>query len=125
MVGIDFSGRGKEYKRMSEKIKNTMRSSIDQVIEINEGVDELCMACPLCKSDRCESPQGNEEAVRKYDEKILRGLGLSYGEKLSVRELRQMINQKTPLDFCKIRCPFRSSCRIFNRDNYLHSFNCR
>ena len=112
-LNLNYSERGTEFERISERIKNIMRSSTDEIIELHEGVDELCMVCPLRKNDRCESPQGNEEAVRKYDGKILRGLGLSFGGRQTVRELRELINQKAPLDFCKTRCSWSSSCHVF------------
>lgn len=115
-ITIDFSDRGEEYTRIAEMIKKVIRSGTDRTIEIIEGVDDLCMACPLCQNDRCQSPQGNEDAVRKYDGRILKELGLSYGEKRSAQGLRMLIEQKAPLEFCRSRCPWKASCRVFELD---------
>ena len=56
----------------------------------------------------------NEDKVRKWDAIILKGLGISYGEKRTIQELREIIGRKAPLDFCRTRCPWKAICTIFN-----------
>jgi len=112
---LDTSERGEEYKRVSSAIKELIESNSDAMIEIIQGVDGLCKWCPDCREDRCESPNGNEDKVRKWDEIILKGLGIFYGEKRTIQELRELIRRKAPLDFCRTRCPWKAICTIFNR----------
>ena len=114
-LNIDFSERGGEFKQVSLSIKELIASNSDNMIEIIQGVDLLCRSCPDCRGDRCESPHGNEEKVRKWDAIILKGLGISYGEKRTIQELREIIGRKAPLDFCRTRCPWKAICTIFDR----------
>jgi len=80
-------------------------------VEIVVGVDELCQACPLCRDNRCQSPEGDEEEVRKWDSIIFNGLGVSVGTTLTASAWRELIRQKSPLDFC-CRCRLSSYCDI-------------
>jgi len=88
----------------------------DTIIEIMEGVDELCQVCPDFSDDRCCSPLGDEEEVRKWDAVILNNLGVLYGDKMTVRELRSLIEQKAPLQFCRERCSWKERCSVFDLD---------
>ncbi|MEW6614907.1 MAG: DUF1284 domain-containing protein [Thermodesulfobacteriota bacterium] len=109
-----FPDRGERFDRIGNKIRETMQSGTDTIIEIIEGVDELCQTCPLCNNNRCQSPNGDEDAVRKWDTIVLKGLGVSYGEKRTAREFRSLIKQKAPLDFCRTRCPWKDACTVFD-----------
>jgi len=111
---LDFPERGEEFKRISSAIKELIESNSDAVIEIIQGVDILCRSCPDCREGRCESPRGNEDNVRKWDAIILKGLGISYGEKRTIHELRELISRKAPLDFCRTRCPWKTVCTVFD-----------
>ena len=66
-----------------------------------EGVDELCQVCPLCVDERCSSPLGNEDEVRKWDAILLKELVLPFGSCLTSSEWRALIEQKTRLNFVK------------------------
>lgn len=114
---LDVGGldRGQDFEQALKAIRELMHADTDKVVEIVEGVDLLCRACPECRGDRCESPHGNEEAVRKWDMKIVQGLDIAYGEKKTARELRALIAEKAPLDFCRARCPWRQVCTVFER----------
>ncbi|MFH1623970.1 MAG: DUF1284 domain-containing protein [Pseudomonadota bacterium] len=112
-LATDFPDRGEKFDNVAHKIRETIRSGADIIIEVIEGVDELCRFCPLCKDNRCQSPNGNEDEVRKWDAIILKGLGITYGEKMAAKDFRALIKQKTPLDFCRTRCPWRDSCSVF------------
>ena len=76
---LTLPDRGEEFKRVSSSIKELIESNCDAIIEINQGVDILFRSCPDCREDRCESPHGNEDKVRKWDAIILNGLGIFYG----------------------------------------------
>jgi hypothetical protein len=110
----DFQERGEEFKRVSLAVKELIESNSDTMIEIIQGVDGLCRSCPDFRGDRCEHPNGNEVEVRKFDAIILKGLGISYGRKSTIQELRDIIGRKAPLDFCRTRCPWKATCMVFN-----------
>ena len=107
----DASDRGTRYLQVGSRIKQTLSSEPDSIVMVIEGVDELCKVCPLCKGDRCESPLGNEEAVRKWDAVLLKELGLSFGEALKVRQWQSLIRKKQPFRLCQ-RCQWRKVCSI-------------
>jgi hypothetical protein len=96
---LDFPERGEEFKRVSSAIRELIEANSDAMIEINQGVDVLCRSCPDCREDRCES---------------LKGLGIAYGEKRTIQNLREIISRKAPLDFCRTRCPWKAICTIFD-----------
>ena len=110
---INIKNRGEEFERVSQQRKETIEKQDDTLVEAVEGTDELCSVCPDCRDGRCHSPKGDEEAVRKWDGIILKGLEINYGEMRTSKEWRSLINQKAPLNFCKTRCPYRSSCTVF------------
>jgi len=105
--------RGEAFNMVECKIRDIITSDVDTLIEVVEGVDELCEVCPLRQNDRCESPQGNEDEVRKWDEIILEGLGISYGDRFSAKSIRRLIDEKAPLPFCRTRCKLKEVCPVF------------
>lgn len=94
-----------------------MTSDMDTLIEVTEGVDDLCGPCPNLADGRCTSPFGDENEVRKWDARILQGLGLNSGMQLTTGALRELTDRATPLDFCRTRCPWRSVCTVFSPPN--------
>lgn len=109
---VKVPNRGEEFERVSQKVKDIIERQEDVVVEIIEGIDELCQVCPDCRDERCQNPRGNEEAVKKWDDIILKGLEINYGEVRTSKDWCILIHQKAPLNFCKTRCPFRSSCTV-------------
>lgn len=112
-LNVEIPDRGEEFERVSREIKDTIKRQDDIVVEVIEGIDELCRVCPDCQDERCQNPRGDEEAVKKWDGVILRGLEINYGEARTSRDWRILIHQKAPLAFCNTRCPFRSRCTVF------------
>ncbi len=106
------TGRGEEYARTEMRVRDVITRLPEEEVEVTEGPDELCAACPELSGGRCANVYGDEESVRKWDARIIQGLGISYGERLSSGVLSSLIRQKAPLAFCKDRCPWRSVCRI-------------
>jgi hypothetical protein len=110
---VEVPDRGEEFERVSRERRDTIETEDDVVVEVIEGIDELCRVCPDCRDERCQNPRGDEEAVKKWDGIILRGLEINYGEARTSRNWRILINQKAPLTFCEMQCPYRSSCTVF------------
>ncbi len=108
---LDASDRGTTYLQVGNRIKQTLSSEPDSIVMVIEGIDELCKVCPLCQGDRCQSPLGDEEAVRKWDAVLLKELGLSFGEALKVRQWQSRIKKKRPFRLCH-RCQWREVCSI-------------
>jgi len=109
---VELSDRGVKFGQVEQRIKNIMQTDDEALVEVAEGIDDLCRVCPDCGNNRCESPRGNEEAVRKWDGILLKGLGISYGETRTSKQWRILVEQKMPLDFCQTRCPSKSRCTI-------------
>ncbi len=111
---VELSDRGAAYQEAEEKVKSIIGADDDTLLEAAEGVDDLCRACPDIREDRCENANGNEEAVRKWDNIILGELGVPYGETKTSREWRILIEEKAPLKFCKTRCSYNTICKVFD-----------
>ena len=105
------SDRGIKFSQIQNRIRQVLKSEPDSTLVVIEGVDELCKVCPLCIEERCESPEGNEEEVRKWDAILLKELGLSFGEALKVRQWQSLIRQKSPFRLCQ-RCKWRETCSV-------------
>jgi hypothetical protein len=110
---LDDLGRGDAFARAIRNMKEMLESEDRVLIEVTEGIDDLCQDCPDRAGDRCENANGNEEKVRKWDSRIAAGLGIAYGERRSAAEFRDLILAKAPLDFCRERCPWKMFCSVF------------
>jgi hypothetical protein len=62
---VQPSDRGVEYEQVEQRIKDITQTDDEALVEVIEGIDELCRVCPEYREDRCQSREGNEEAVRK------------------------------------------------------------
>jgi len=102
---IDFHdpGRGKEFNQAVDNLKSLLQGEGE--IELKEGPDFVCEGCPYYDGQGCKHPWGDETKVRKWDKRVLKGLGLEYGQTLMVREIRDLIEDKSPLKFCIETCP--------------------
>ena len=109
---LELLVRGEEFARAMNEIKELTETESDLLVVVTEGPDQLCDHCPDYRNNRCENPNGDEEKVRRWDARIREGLGISYGEDITVRELRALIREKAPLDFCQARCPWKAICAV-------------
>ncbi|MDI6874733.1 DUF1284 domain-containing protein [Candidatus Solincola sp.] len=112
---LELLMRGEGFARVVEELKLLTEAESEAVVLVNEGPDQVCEYCPDYADGRCRNPVGDEEKVRKWDQRVLDGLGLSYGQKLTVRDLQALVEEKAPLDFCRDRCPWKSVCSVFAR----------
>ena len=111
---LHTEARGDNFYQVKSMMIETIKSGADTIIiEPAEGPDELCSACSIYENGRCNSPQGDEDAVRKWDGILLRELGISYGKKLTAREWQELFKNKLPLPFCQNRCRKKGTCDLF------------
>ena len=113
---IQFPERGEEFGLALQKLRDILQKEDDVLLEMNEGVDDLCRVCNNCQDNRCKSPKGDEEAVKKWDNTILKGLRSSYGDTRTSKQWRNLIEQEVPLDFCQKRCPKKLDCSVFSKN---------
>jgi len=109
---LETFDRGEAFNALATRIKESLESQADTLIEVIEGTDDLCQSCPLCQNGRCQSPDGDETAVRKWDAIVLRGLEISYGDRLTASHLMALIKQKLPLPLCLTKCRWKNACRV-------------
>jgi len=109
---LSFPERGEKFAEAERRVVEIIGSHEETLVEAIEGVDQICRVCLNRQGDRCESQAGNEDAVRKWDGIILKGLGIAYGETRTARQWRTLIDGKAPLHLCTSRCPHRSKCTI-------------
>jgi hypothetical protein len=109
---LETFDRGEAFNTLATRIKEALESQADTLIEVIEGTDDLCQTCPLCRDARCQSPDGDETAVRKWDAIVLRGIAISYGDRLTAGHLSALIKQKVPLPLCITKCRWKNACRV-------------
>ena len=102
--------RGEAFNSLEQQIRQELKSGSDTLIEVISGVDDLCQKCQFCQDGRCQSPEGDEDKVRRWDDIVLKGMEISYGARLTARELSRLTGQKAPLTFCRTRCKMRNGC---------------
>ena len=106
-----FEERGSDYQRVEHKIKDVLLSQPESAVMVIEGVDELCRQCPLRVDERCSSPRGNEDKVRKWDAILLKELDLPLETCLTAGEWQALIKQKTPFQLCP-KCQWQQVCSV-------------
>ena len=113
-LALETFDRGEAFNTLAYQIKEALESQADTLIEVIEGVDDLCQTCPLCRDARCQSPDGDETSVRKWDAIVLRGMEISYGDRLTAGHLFAIIKQEVPLPLCLTKCRWRNNCRVMS-----------
>jgi hypothetical protein len=111
---LETFDRGEAFNALANHIREALESQADTLIQVIEGVDDLCQTCPLCQDGRCQSPDGDETAVRKWDAIVLRGMEISYGDRLTAGHLSALIKQKTPLPLCLTKCRWKNDCHVLS-----------
>ena len=104
--------RGEAFMRAYRDTIAMLTMDEGTVIEVACGPDDLCGPCTYLGQGRCVSPFGDEDKVRRWDARVMDGLGLSYGERKTSGEIRRLIGQRAPLDFCTGRCPWKPVCTV-------------
>lgn len=78
-------------------------------IEIAEGPDDLCSACPYLGSEGCTNP--SEEEIAELDRDALEMLGLQVGGRVSMDRVRKILRERGDeiWDFCS-DCELKNAC---------------
>jgi hypothetical protein len=109
---LETFDRGETFNSLAKHIKEVLESQEETLIEVTQGVDDLCQECPLCRDGGCRSADGDETEVRKWDAIIKRELGISHGDRLTAGYLRRLTRQKVPLKLCLTKCRWKNACRV-------------
>lgn len=110
LMKSEFPERGVEFAQTVQRLRDLIGSNEDILVEPVLGCDRICAKCSNCRDGRCVHPLGDEEAVRKWDLRVLQGLGIEFGQARTPEEWRRLIEEKVPFDFCRNRCPHRTLC---------------
>lgn len=108
-MDLEFKERGPAFTQEMEYIKEVMLTQPDVRIMLIEGPDKLCRLCPMFGQGRCNSPEGDEEKVRKLDSILVSELGVTYGDCYTAKEWTDIITPKFPIKICN-RCQRKQSC---------------
>ncbi|MFC1998318.1 DUF1284 domain-containing protein [Chloroflexota bacterium] len=105
ILGLTDPERGLDYLKARDEIEKAFIKEQGE-IEVNEGPDMLCSPCTYYDGKGCTHPKGDETQVSKWDARILQGLGIDYGQTFEVIDMKRLIKESVPLDFCINRCPY-------------------
>jgi len=112
-LGTEPPDRGEGFEHIYREMIATLTSDEDTIIEVTHGPDDICEHCSYLGDNRCISPFGDEEKVKRWDTRVLDGLCMNYGDRRTSGEFKRLINQKAPLHFCRDRCPWKTICTVF------------
>ncbi len=112
-IGL-FEERSPSFQQIETRIRGMFSSLADAEVMVIEGVDELCRECPFYTDGGCVSPNGDEEAVRKWDAILLKELGVTFNTCLTSRQWHDLIEHKVPLKICQ-KCQWKKTCRVGSR----------
>jgi len=108
ILGLTDPERGPDYLKARDEIEKAFIKEQGE-IEVNEGPDMLCTPCTYYDGKGCTHPKGDETQVRKWDARILQGLGIAYGQTIKTSDMKRLIKERMPLDFCINRCPYNKA----------------
>jgi hypothetical protein len=106
---ITFPDRSEKFNAFAEKINETFASDHDAPVTVIEGADELCRLCRHCVDGRCTSPNGDEDAVRKWDTILLSQTGTAFDTTMSAGDWRKLVLSVFPYRLCK-KCRWKTVC---------------
>ena len=120
ILGLTDPDRGKDYMDVRSEIEQRFVEE-DGNVEVNEGPDMLCAPCTYYDGTGCTHPKGDETQVRKWDARILQGLGIEYGQNINIADIKRLIKENMPLDFCLSRCPYNraGTCNPYKLPGYF------
>jgi hypothetical protein len=115
-LNFELPDRGEAFEKAEREVREVFKNDPACRVQVIEGPDMICSGCPDLKDGRCASALGAEEAVRKWDGHIIRGLGISYDDEKTTGEWLTWIENKAPLPFCETKCQWKTICAVFKGD---------
>jgi hypothetical protein len=106
-----FPERGESFEKVEGQIREVLSKPSTEKIKVIEGVDDICMYCPLSFHQQCASPKGGEAQVRKWDSILLSELKIKYETELTADEWQSLIADKIPFKICP-KCQWKSECKV-------------
>jgi len=106
-----FEERGQEFLQIQDKVLHTLLSEPETEVTLVEGNDMICGKCDFYTPEGCVSPNGNEDAVRKWDSILASIAGVNFGTSMTSGEWRALVKSKAPYKICP-RCPWKQVCDI-------------
>lgn len=80
--------------KMAEVVEKVRDSRSDFSVQVVQGFDVACMACPNKGMEKCEASVGSEEHVQFMDAQVINKLGLKAGETYLKSYLVQATKEK-------------------------------
>lgn len=106
-----FSGEGYDVPFI-ENLKDVLRRSESEEIEIVSTADSICARCPYLKDYKCTYDEKAEEEIREMDEIALKLLNLSPGQRIKWQDLKNLIPNIFPEwrdRYCN-ECDWKQAC---------------
>lgn len=111
ILGFRGLGYDEKFVKGMEGIIQKIKNNPNLGIELIEGCDDICAACPFNVEGFCRNEVvGGEEAVRRKDREVAKRVKLKEREKYSIKEILNLIKKKIkPCDLSAIcgDCPWR------------------
>lgn len=86
-----FQGEGYSEEYV-ENLRNVLeRADKKEEIEVVEGPDDICRACPSLKEDRCNHKNGADLEISNLDNIAIKFLGVAKGEKVIWSNIKNKI----------------------------------
>lgn len=85
--------RGEGYnKAFVDALNRILKGVAEEMVEVVEGPDEVCQACPHLKKNQCSYKKGEEE-IRLIDDLALSLLELNYGDRVFWEDIRDKLGK--------------------------------
>lgn len=95
-----------------ENLREVLRRTAYEEIEIVSGDDDICHKCPYLKDCKCFYTEDSEVEIRAMDEKALIILGLCNGSLIRWEEIKKLLPaliSQWRFDYCK-SCDWKGVC---------------
>jgi hypothetical protein len=112
-----FHGKGYSPKFI-ENLNNILKAAAESGVEVFQGADDVCRACPYMKAEKCMYDEHSDEEIKEMDEVALTLLNETPSMKTEWHLIKERIPEIFPLwleRYCK-KCPWEKACK----DNPLY-----
>lgn len=79
-----------------ENLENVIERAKREGIKIQQGADDVCIACPHLAGDKCNYSENSEQEIEALDATALKLLNLQVGAKASWEAVENMLPQIFP-----------------------------